>query len=125
MKRALPQNHNISIIYAEDEPIVRWSVSDDLRQAGFIVHEAANGAEAMDLVAEGIAFSAVITDINMPGAPDGGAFAQFIMREHPSVPVIVTSSSLPADLQPSLFMTKPFSTSRLVDFLAGQLLSKA
>lgn len=121
MSDRIRENHNISVIYAEDEPIIRWSVSDELRVAGFNVHEAGNGAEALDLIASGIRFDAVVTDINMPGEPDGSALASQVMRDHPGVPVVVTSSVLPIGLVPSLFLAKPFAISRLVEFLVQEL----
>jgi hypothetical protein len=57
----------------------------------------------------------------MPGELDGSALASRVMRDHPGVPVVVTSSVLPIGLVPSLFLAKPFAISRLVEFLVQEL----
>jgi PAS domain S-box-containing protein len=55
---------NITILNVDDEDAVRYAISRILRQAGFEVIEAANGAEALRLVKKNP--DLVILDVNLP-----------------------------------------------------------
>ena len=54
------------ILIVEDTPLMRDSLVDVLSAAGHDVATAANGAEALDIVAAGSAFDVIVTDIIMP-----------------------------------------------------------
>ncbi len=57
---------NNSVLVVDDEPIVRESIGDWLKDAGYKVATAENGAEALELV-EKQDFSVMVLDIRMPG----------------------------------------------------------
>jgi CheY-like chemotaxis protein len=54
-----------TIVIADDEAPIRLVVGDKLRSAGFTVHDAKDGEEALDLVRAHLP-AAVITDLQMP-----------------------------------------------------------
>lgn len=54
------------ILVVDDEDLLREIISEDLRSAGALVTEAANGRIAFELIQNQI-FDAVVTDVRMPG----------------------------------------------------------
>jgi CheY-like chemotaxis protein len=55
------------VLIVDDEPLVRASIAATLREQGYRVLEAGNGAEAVDLLASGELIHLLITDYAMPG----------------------------------------------------------
>ncbi len=73
------QLHGRRVIVADDDPGVTWFIADLLRSAGCVVHEAMNGAVALDL-AYRISPELVVSDILMPEL-DGFALARSLRRD--------------------------------------------
>ena len=71
--------HGRRVVVADDDPGVTWFVSDLLRTAGCQVHEALDGASALDL-AVCVQPELVISDILMPGL-DGFALCRALRRD--------------------------------------------
>jgi Response regulator receiver domain len=59
------------ILVVEDELLVRLTIPDYLRDAGYAVVEAANATEALEIFASGEPVDAVFTDVEMPDAMNG------------------------------------------------------
>ncbi len=100
--------------------MLRLWIADELRERGFIVHEAANAAEALQVLTSSVPVHAVLTDVRMPGAMDGIALSQWLARERPEVRVVVTSAhrvSSAADV----FIAKPYSADTVIRSLAALL----
>lgn len=103
------------ILLVEDEALVRETVAEELRDAGFDIIEAASGQEALPLCGQG-GFDVLLTDIRMPGGVDGWDLAEHCRRAHPGVPVIyMTGYSHVAhrQVEGSQVLTKPFRLSEL------------
>ena len=108
------------ILTVDDSVSVRSLVSSALRQAGFDVVEAVDGADALDKVGGG--FDMVITDINMPNI--GGIELLGLLRERPDTrftPVIVLTTESQKNLRDkalaagaSGWIVKPFEPASLV-----------
>jgi len=108
------------ILIVDDSVSVRSLVSSALRQAGFDVVEAVDGADALDKVDAG--FDMVITDINMPNI--GGIELLGLLRERSDtrfMPVIVLTTESQKQLRDkalavgaSGWMVKPFEPASLV-----------
>ena len=83
--------HGRRVIVADDDPGVTWFIADLLRSAGCSVHEALDGATALEL-AYRTSPELVISDILMPGV-DGFALARALKRDVAlrDVPVILLS----------------------------------
>ena len=80
-----------SVLVVEDEVLVRMVLADELAETGFSVVEAASADAAIELLAGGLAPSAVVTDVRMPGQHDGLGLAAWLREHRPRVPVILTS----------------------------------
>jgi len=80
-----------SILVADDEPGVRESLAEVLRDAGYTVETAANGTAAMAAI-EARDFAVVVTDIRMPEA-DGLAVLEKTRELAPQTIVIVMTAN--------------------------------
>lgn len=80
-----------SILMVEDNAEVRLMGATLLKDAGFEVHQAGDADEALALVAEGLSFDLLFTDIVMPGAMDGVALAAEVRRLRPGIAVLLTT----------------------------------
>ena len=67
------------VVVADDDPGVTWFISDLLRTAGCEVHEALDGATALDLAFR-VQPELVVSDILMPGM-DGFALSRALRRD--------------------------------------------
>ena len=80
------------IIVAEDNDILRKSLSFFLESKGFSVDQFSDGKDALDAI-ETNTYDLVLTDINMPGI-SGMQITQYIRETLKSnVPVIILTSS--------------------------------
>jgi DNA-binding response OmpR family regulator len=79
------------VVVADDDPGVTWFISDLLRTAGCEVHEALDGAQALDLAFQ-VQPELVVSDILMPKL-DGFALSRALRRDVAlrDVPVILLS----------------------------------
>jgi DNA-binding response OmpR family regulator len=108
----------------EDEALIRFTIADDLRDAGFEVFEAETADEAIAiLMREDIRL--LFTDIDMPGSMDGLRLSAIVRDRWPPVRIIVTSGKrvpsaglLPAG---SRFMPKPYTTAGVLDAVRTML----
>ncbi|MDF2961541.1 MAG: srrA1 [Paenibacillus sp.] len=107
-----------TIMVVEDEPLMRELIADYMKDEGFRVVEAKNGAEALDKFAETPA-DAVVLDVMMPYL-DGFGVCQSLRQTSNAVIVIVTAKSEETDklygyeLGADDYVTKPFSPKVLV-----------
>jgi CheY-like chemotaxis protein len=108
----------ISVVVAEDELLLRMDIVDALQDAGFIVFEAGNAKEAIDVINAHPEIQALFTDIDMPGSMDGLELAALVKDRWPPISVIVTSGhwKVRRELLPqgSLFMPKPYNSIEIV-----------
>ena len=68
------------ILLVDDKLFFRDMLSPVIAAAGYLVNTAASAREGLALMAKGVVFDAVVTDIDMPEI-DGYAFAQMILAE--------------------------------------------
>jgi len=79
------------ILIVDDQESIRDILSRMLSSAGFHVHSAGNGAEALRLFSQSC-FALVLTDFHMPGM-DGLTLAAKIRSLSPTTPVILMTGS--------------------------------
>lgn len=84
------------ILVVDDEVLLRLLAAEHLSDAGFEVLEAANGAEAMALMSERHDIKAVVTDVRMPGGPNGLELARAVREACPGAIVVVSGRAVPA-----------------------------
>lgn len=82
-----------TVLVAEDEVLVRGVTSEHLRDAGFVVIEASNAAEAVDILQSGEPVDLVFTDVAMPGIMNGAMLARWMYLHRPWIPVVFASGS--------------------------------
>jgi CheY-like chemotaxis protein len=106
------------VLLVEDEPLVRLTQVDILREAEFWVVEAQDADEAFELLKTRPDIAAILTDVDMPGSMDGFEFARLVRQGWPEVAVLVISgktSPSPGDLPPNAtFLHKPILPDDLV-----------
>jgi PAS domain S-box-containing protein len=79
-----------SILLVEDDTLVRRYACEQLLSLGYRVTEAANGAEALDILRGGAVVDLLLTDVVMPGM-NGRELADEALRGHPGLRVLYTS----------------------------------
>jgi DNA-binding response OmpR family regulator len=80
----------LTILVADDEPLLRQSLRVLLSSVGFRVREAGGAPEALALM-ENDRPSLIISDINMPGNDDL-AFVRAVAEKYPGLPVILLTA---------------------------------
>ncbi len=108
-----------SILLVDDEQIVRRSVARLLRQAGFDVTEAEDGAEAIARYSRR-RFDLVVLDLDMPGL-DGEQTQARLLQLDPSVRVVFASGHVDPKREAAVrargaldFLQKPFALDTLL-----------
>lgn len=76
------------VLIAEDEEPVRKLLARALSVDGHSVETAADGAEALDRLAQDTPFDLLLTDIRMP-VMDGIALALAAARDFPDLPIVM------------------------------------
>lgn len=105
-----------TILIAEDETLVRMATAEHLREAGYIVVEAATGEEAKAVLEAGVPVRLIFSDVNMPGAIDGLALAEWAGAQR-NPPVVMLTSGVPMMLAQArtrcpnvrAFLAKPYA----------------
>ena len=109
-----------TVLMVEDEVLVRLFAAEHLRDFGYRVIEAAAAAEAMAVLQAGVPVDILFSDVQMPGAVDGFALAQWVRQHHPRVTVILTSGHAAVAAKADAlcvaggFLPKPYDPARLV-----------
>jgi len=58
------------VLIVDDEPLIRWSLSETLGDAGYDVVEAGDGEGAMDAASQPAPFDVVLLDFRLPDSND-------------------------------------------------------
>ena len=118
----------LRILVADDDLGVRDLIRTRLEMAGYDVHTAKNGTEALGRVRE-LRPNGMVLDINMP-LMDGFSVLQTLKKEFPDrrLPVLVLTARHAADdvrravgLGAKDYLTKPFNESQLLARVARLL----
>ena len=81
-----------TILLVEDDRLLRAATGALLRRRGYVVLEAADGAEALSVWREqNASIALLITDLVMPGGIDGRSLGGQLQSEKPTLAVIFTS----------------------------------
>jgi CheY-like chemotaxis protein len=110
-------------LVVDDEAFARLYAVQILLDQGFLVIEAADVAEGLEMLECQDDVSVLFTDISMPGPLDGLHLAEQVRRERPDVALIVTSGrEEPAGgrLPPgAAFLAKPYTSHGLVEAIGA------
>jgi CheY-like chemotaxis protein len=112
-----PNMDKAVVLIVEDEALIRMSAVQMVEDAGFMVVEACDADEAIEILESRRDIRAVFTDINMSGSMDGWKLAHAIRGRWPPIHLIVTSGlytpekgQLPAR---GVFIQKPYSAGQV------------
>jgi CheY-like chemotaxis protein len=108
------------LLVVEDEVIIRISVCDFLRNAGFTVIEAGSAREALALLKVRRDIALVVTDIHMSDVREGLDLIREIRRSFPAVKVI-TASAYQNSEPVEATVVKPYSLERLLAVIKSVL----
>ena len=105
------------VLVVEDELLIRFMMSDGLRDAGYHVIEACNADEALTIL-ETAAPDILVSDVRMPGSLDGIGLLRVVRETLSTLPVIITSGHLdPITAKAegaANFVPKPYSMETLI-----------
>jgi CheY-like chemotaxis protein len=120
-----PPLHKRVVLLAEDDEIVRAVVERALERVGFLVLPARDAEEALALWAHVTNVDALVTDVEMGPGPTGIELTERLLRDAPTLPVLIVSAYLSRDpIAPGptvAFLNKPFSATQLVARLCEML----
>jgi PAS domain S-box-containing protein len=88
---AEPASSAETILFVEDDPLVRKHTQDQLAELGYRVVTAENGPAALAQVEEGCTPDLLFTDLVMPGGINGHELARRLRRRWPDLPVLYCS----------------------------------
>jgi CheY-like chemotaxis protein len=85
------ENKVQTVLVVEDEALMRMKLAEELRDAGYLVVEASDGSEAVDILTVRRDVNVVISDIRMPGPIDGVELSRRIRSEYPAIKIVLSS----------------------------------
>ena len=106
------------VLLVEDEEVVRSVAAEQLRDLGYEVLEATDGAAALDLLQAGTRVDLLVTDVGLPGGLNGRQVADAARERQPDLPVLFITgfagSVLKEQLAPGMeVIGKPFALDAL------------
>ena len=124
-----PRGGSETILLVEDEPMVRRLARTALERAGYVVLEAPNGVQALEIWAEHRpSIRLLMTDLVMPGGVSGSDLATRLQADEPNLRVLFTSgySADIAGRDPPLvdgqnFVQKPYRLAKLLEIVRRRL----
>lgn len=126
--KALPSRDGITVLVVDDSPQVREAAVRVLRGAGFTVHEASTGREALAVFERNAdRVEIVLTDVVMPEM-GGRELAAALRAQRPALPILFMSgyaddAALRDEIRTTRerFVAKPFSSKGLTDAVRAAL----
>ena len=112
------------VLIVEDEHLIRMLASAAFVDEGFLVLEAQDAAEALEIHGGGICVQVLFTDVNMPGVMNGIDLAEHLKSQAPDLQVIITSALpvlRPVDHLPATFVSKPYDIQAICQVAKGLL----
>jgi len=85
------------ILIVEDDVLIRAAAAQHLRGCGFVVLEAVDVEQALDLLRAPTSVQIVFADVKLPGPQDGLDLMRIVRRDHPAVKLLLTSGVLKTD----------------------------
>lgn len=119
---ASPGSNRPTVLVADDDPAIASLVADVLREAGYAVVVAFDGAHALALAAVDPP-DLLLADVQMPRL-NGAELVRWIRARHPDLPVVLFSTvydGLDVEGPAVRFLPKPFDLSALLDGVADAL----
>ncbi len=117
----LDQEERKTVLVVEDDPIIRLSAVEMIRQLGFEAQHAGTAAQALLMLEKQSDIDVVFTDVAMPGSLDGLRLAHLIETRWPEISLVVTSGQRLVGEQDvpksGTFIAKPYTLGVIGDAL--------
>jgi len=115
-----------TVLLVEDQDGVRAVVAEHLREFGYTVLEAADGAAALRLLRLGARADVLVTDVGLPGRLNGRQVADAARERRPGLPVLFITGyadgALDGQLAPGMeVIGKPFALDALATRVRAML----
>lgn len=113
----MTMSDNPTVLFVEDEDLVRLIIAEELREAGFNVIEAVDGGRALEVLNNGSSVDLLFTDIRMPGRLNGWEVAEQARSLRPNIPVIYAtgfSEDAPRIVPEGRLFQKPYRASAII-----------
>jgi CheY-like chemotaxis protein len=113
------QSEGGSVLFVEDDPLVREAVAPALSKAGFSVRIATNADEALTLLESEHEIDVIFSDIIMPGRLSGIDLAQVAQKRHPGLKVILATGYTDRHVeQPGIqLIAKPYEITEVIHLI--------
>ena len=82
------EENPLTVLLAEDEPMLRRVVRETLRHAGYVVIEAEDGTAGLEMLRSGTPIDILLTDVKMPGL-NGYQLAEACLSLRPAMKVML------------------------------------
>ncbi|WP_109127344.1 ATP-binding protein [Dyella sp. C11] len=122
-QRVLRRAQGTPVLLVDDEELVRSGTADMLADAGYVVHQASSGRQALSMLREGLQVDALVTDYAMPGMT-GTQLARESVQLRPGLPVLMITGFASLNDHAVIDLprlSKPFRQMDLADALADLL----
>ena len=115
-----------TIVFAEDDALLRHTVSEILRGHGYVVQAASSGAAALDLLGTLPHVNLLLTDVMMPGGMNGVDLALAARLAHPGLRIMFATGYSDQDVlahwpETLDVVNKPFALEHLIGRIAARL----
>ena len=113
------------VLVVDDEPLIRWSLTQALQDGGFEVRQAASGADAVRCAMSDDAFAVVLLDFRLPDSDSLTLLAQLRQLLPEAAVILMTAYSTPEVAQGALelgavrVVGKPFDMSEMASLVAA------
>jgi CheY-like chemotaxis protein len=115
-----PVEPSLLILLAEDQALIGLHLQEVLEEAGFAVHHALSGGDAMAaLAAHRDDLAGVVTDIQLGSGPTGWDVARRARELNPRIPMVYLSGDSAHEhtsqgVPDSMMIQKPFAPAQIV-----------
>ena len=110
------ENKAVTVLVVEDEAMMRMKLAEELEDAGYLVVEASDGTEAVEILTVRRDVKIVISDVRMPGPIDGVELSRRIRSGYPGMKVVLSSGEPNAadSAAHDGFFLKPYRVARII-----------
>ena len=111
---------SVLVFVVDDEAAIQNVLQDALEEGGFVVATASSAEEAIAMLnADGMAYNALVTDVNLGGKLTGWDVAMRARELLPDMPVIYMTGGAANEwashgVPSSILLTKPFAPAQLI-----------
>jgi two-component system, response regulator PdtaR len=110
------ENRAVTVLVVEDEAMMRAKLTEELQDAGYLVVEASDGTEAVEILTVRRDIKIVISDVRMPGPIDGVELSRRVRSDYPGIKVVLSSGEPSAadSAAHDGFFLKPYRVAQII-----------